>query len=144
MRTSPQTASVTTVGSDGRSDPSAAPAPGVSSARTALRAARAAPAGAPRPQGTVPSDRPAPQGTLAGLAGGRPKRAPSRRLLLTIEETAEMVGLSCSALYRAVATGRVPFPVFQIGGCRYVPRAAIARLLAGADPRGELEGVASP
>ena len=57
-----------------------------------------------------------------------------RRLLLTVEETAIMLGVGRTTLFRAVRHGRVPFPVYRIGGCTYVPRVAVERLLAGELP----------
>lgn len=44
-----------------------------------------------------------------------------------------LLGLGRSTLYRAVEHGEVPFPVLRIGTYRYIPRAAIERLLAGGD-----------
>jgi hypothetical protein len=41
------------------------------------------------------------------------------------------LGLGRSTLYRAVNEGRVPFPVHQIGGVRYISRVSIRRLLEG-------------
>jgi excisionase family DNA binding protein len=59
-------------------------------------------------------------------------------LLLSLEETALLLGIGRSTLYRAVKEGKVPFPVHRIGGYWYVPRAALQRFLdgepAGPDP----------
>jgi excisionase family DNA binding protein len=70
----------------------------------------------------------------AGRGSGivSPRRA-NRHMkpLLTIEETAVLLGIGRTTLYRAVGEGRVPFPVHQIGGIRYVPRSAVDRLLEG-------------
>ncbi len=53
------------------------------------------------------------------------------RLLLTLEETALVLGIGRSTLYRAVKDGSVPFPVHRIGGCSYVPKVALQRFLDG-------------
>ena len=68
----------------------------------------------------------------------RARKAPSARrrgrLLLTVEETAIMLGIGRTTMLRAVRNGAVPFPVHKIGGSTYVPRAAVERLLAGEAP----------
>ena len=51
--------------------------------------------------------------------------------LLSVEETALVLGIGRSTLYRAVQEGAVPFPVHRIGGTWYVPRRALERLLDG-------------
>ena len=55
--------------------------------------------------------------------------------LLSLEETALVLGIGRSTMYRAVRDGNVPFPVHRIGGYWYVPRAALQRFL-----NGELDG----
>jgi excisionase family DNA binding protein len=55
--------------------------------------------------------------------------------LLSLEETALLLGIGRSTMYRAVRDGNVPFPVHRIGGYWYVPRAALQRFL-----NGELDG----
>ena len=56
--------------------------------------------------------------------------------LLSLEETALVLGIGRSTMYRAVRDGNVPFPVHRIGGYWYVPRAALQRFL-----NGELDGI---
>lgn len=51
--------------------------------------------------------------------------------LLTVNEAAIVLGISRSTLFDAVKKGRVPFPVHRIGGCRYIPKAALDRMLDG-------------
>jgi excisionase family DNA binding protein len=51
--------------------------------------------------------------------------------LLSLEETALLLGIGRSTMYRAVRDGNVPFPVHRIGGHWYVPRAALQRFLNG-------------
>lgn len=62
------------------------------------------------------------------------------RPLLGLEESALMLGIGRSTLYRAVKDGNVPFPVHKIGAYWYVPRASLQRFLDGA---GASEGTAS-
>lgn len=51
--------------------------------------------------------------------------------LLNLEETALVLGIGRSTIYRAVRAGKVPFPVHRIGGKWYVPRRALERFLDG-------------
>jgi excisionase family DNA binding protein len=53
--------------------------------------------------------------------------------LLNLEETALVLGIGRSTIYRAVRDGKVPFPVHRIGGNWYVPRRALQRFLDGED-----------
>lgn len=53
------------------------------------------------------------------------------RSLLSLEETALLLGIGRSTMYRAARDGQVPFPVHRIGGRSYVPKAALHRFLAG-------------
>ena len=57
----------------------------------------------------------------------RPKSAQ----LLNLEETALVLGIGRSTIYRAVRDGHVPFPVHRIGGKWYVPKRALERFLDG-------------
>jgi excisionase family DNA binding protein len=60
------------------------------------------------------------------------------KLLLSLEETSLLLGIGRSTLYRAVKDDRVPFPVHRIGGCWYVPKAALQRFLNGElDPKAD-------
>jgi excisionase family DNA binding protein len=54
--------------------------------------------------------------------------------LLSIEETAMLLGESRATLYRAVNAGTLPLPVWRIGKRLRVPRRAVERLLDGLDP----------
>ena len=51
--------------------------------------------------------------------------------LLNLEETALVLGIGRSTIYRAVRDGKVPFPVHRIGGTWYVPKRALERFLDG-------------
>jgi excisionase family DNA binding protein len=54
--------------------------------------------------------------------------------LLSIEETAILLGETRSTLYRAVQAGTFPLPVYTIGGRLRIPRRAVERLLDGLPP----------
>jgi excisionase family DNA binding protein len=54
------------------------------------------------------------------------------RLTLTVEETAEMLGISRALAYEAVRRGEIPH--IRIGRRILVPTIAIARVLQGATP----------
>jgi excisionase family DNA binding protein len=62
---------------------------------------------------------------------GRTVKKSDTRMLLSLEETALILGIGRSTMYRAVRSGSVPFPVHRIGGFWYVPRAALQRFLNG-------------
>ena len=51
--------------------------------------------------------------------------------LLNLEETALILGIGRSTIYRAVRDGKVPFPVHRIGEQWYVPKRALQRFLDG-------------
>ena len=51
--------------------------------------------------------------------------------LLSLEDTALVLGIGRSTIYRAVRAGKVPFPVHQIGNRWYVPKRALQRFLDG-------------
>jgi excisionase family DNA binding protein len=53
------------------------------------------------------------------------------RPLLSVEETANLLGESRSTIYRAIETGTFPLPVYRIGARMKIPRRAIERLIAG-------------
>jgi excisionase family DNA binding protein len=63
-------------------------------------------------------------------------RSPSAQLL-NLEDTALVLGIGRSTMYRAVRDGKVPFPVHRIGGKWYVPRRALERFLDGDEEVGE-------
>lgn len=54
--------------------------------------------------------------------------------LLSIEETAILLGETRSTLYRAVQAGSLPLPVYTIGRRLRIPRRAVERLLNGDPP----------
>ncbi len=54
--------------------------------------------------------------------------------LLSVEETAILLGETRSTIYRAVKAGTLPLPVFVIGGRQKIPRAAVERLVTGLPP----------
>lgn len=54
--------------------------------------------------------------------------------LLSIEETAILLGETRSTLYRAVKAGTLPLPMFRIGSRIRIPRSAVERLIAGEAP----------
>jgi excisionase family DNA binding protein len=58
----------------------------------------------------------------------------STRPLLSVEETAILLGETRSTLYRALKAGTLPFPVFRIGSRIRIPRRAVERLIEGLDP----------
>jgi excisionase family DNA binding protein len=53
--------------------------------------------------------------------------------LLNLEETARVLGIGRSTIYRAVRDGKVPFPAHRIGGKWYVPKRALQRFLDGGE-----------
>ena len=59
------------------------------------------------------------------------RRSLAHKPLLSIEETAILLGQSRSSIYRAVEKGDLPLPVFKIAGRWRVPRRAVERLLDG-------------
>lgn len=58
----------------------------------------------------------------------------SPRPLLSVEETAILLGETRSTLYRALKAGTSPLPVFRIGSRIRIPRRAVERLVDGLDP----------
>jgi excisionase family DNA binding protein len=54
--------------------------------------------------------------------------------LLSVEETAILLGETRSTLYRAVKAGTLPLPVLPIGSRIRIPRIAVERLIAGIVP----------
>lgn len=55
------------------------------------------------------------------------------RAFLSVEETAVLLGVSRSTLYRSLRRGDFPAPVVQLNGRLRVPRRAIERLIEGSD-----------
>jgi excisionase family DNA binding protein len=68
------------------------------------------------------------------------QRGLATKALLSIEETAIVLGETRSTLYRAVRAGTLPLPVYVIGGRMRVPRRAVERLVAGLAPVGDDAG----
>ena len=58
----------------------------------------------------------------------------SPKPLLSVEETAILLGETRSTLYRAIKAGDFPLPIFRIGRRIRIPRRSIERLLAGLPP----------
>ena len=58
----------------------------------------------------------------------------SPRPLLSVEETAILLGETRSTPYRALKAGTLPLPVFRIGSDFRIPRRAVERLIEGLDP----------
>jgi excisionase family DNA binding protein len=58
----------------------------------------------------------------------------STKPLLSVEETAILLGENRSTLYRAVNAGTLPLPMFRIGSRIRIPRRAVERLIEGLDP----------
>ncbi len=56
------------------------------------------------------------------------------KLLLSVEETAILLGQTRSTLYRAIHAETLPLPVHLVGRRMKIPRAAVDRLLAGLGP----------
>jgi excisionase family DNA binding protein len=57
------------------------------------------------------------------------RRASQRRMTLTVNETAERLGIGRNQAYEAVRNGQIP--AIRIGKRLLVPEAALERLLAG-------------
>jgi len=54
--------------------------------------------------------------------------------LLSVEETATLLGESRSTIYRAIKAGTLPLPVYRLSGRMRIPKLAVERLIAGLDP----------
>jgi excisionase family DNA binding protein len=59
------------------------------------------------------------------------ERSLASKPLLSVEETAILLGQSRSSIYRAIERGDLPLPVYKIAGRWRVPRRAVERLLDG-------------
>lgn len=67
---------------------------------------------------------------------GSRDRSRSTKPLLSVEDTAVLLGQSRSSIYRAIDRGDLPLPVFTINGRLRIPRRAVERLLDGdVEPR---------
>jgi excisionase family DNA binding protein len=61
------------------------------------------------------------------------RRNTSTKPLLSVEETAILLGETRSTLYRAIQAGTLPLPVYTIGRRLRIPRRAVERLIDGSD-----------
>lgn len=64
----------------------------------------------------------------------------SPKPLLSVDETAILLGTSRASLYRSIERGDLPLPVFKINGRLRIARQAVERLLAGEAPLTREEG----
>ncbi len=55
----------------------------------------------------------------------------ARKPLLSVDEVAILLGQSRSSVYRSVARGDLPLPLFRLNGRLRIPRRAVERLLEG-------------
>lgn len=60
--------------------------------------------------------------------------ANSPKPLLSVDETAVLLGASRASVYRSIERGDLPLPVFKINGRLRIARRAVERLLAGEPP----------
>ena len=65
---------------------------------------------------------------------------PSQKPLLSVDETAVLLGASRASIYRSIERGDLPLPVFKINGRLRIARRAVERLLAGEAPLTHEEG----
>ncbi len=65
---------------------------------------------------------------------GRGDRSLAAKPLLSVEDTAVLLGQSRSSIYRAIDRGDLPLPVVTINGRLRIPRRAVERLLDGDIP----------
>lgn len=62
------------------------------------------------------------------------RTAKNTRPLLSVEQTAALLGESRSAIYRSIERGDFPIPVFRINGRLRIARRSVERLLEGELP----------
>ncbi len=62
---------------------------------------------------------------------GHRERSLATKPLLSVEDTAVLLGQSRSSIYRAIDRGDLPLPVVTINGRLRIPRRAVERLLDG-------------
>ena len=72
--------------------------------------------------------------TDTAIAGLRRGSRPAPKPLLSVEQTAVLLGESRSAIYRSIERGDLPLPVFHINGRLRIPRRAVERLIEGEAP----------
>lgn len=71
----------------------------------------------------------------------RRRTAQSTKPLLSVEQTAVLLGESRSALYRSIERGDFPLPVFRINGRLRIARRSVERLIDGVLPVTVVEGL---
>lgn len=69
--------------------------------------------------------------TDTAVTGLRRGSRPAPKPLLSVEQTAILLGESRSAVYRSIEKGDFPLPVFRINGRVRIPRRAVERLIDG-------------
>jgi excisionase family DNA binding protein len=84
---------------------------------------------------------PSRQSSALAFVSAVPAMRPRSAELLNLEETAFVLGIGRSTIYRAVRDGKVPFPVHRIGGKWYVPKRALQRFLDGKEAAHGAEGL---
>ena len=62
----------------------------------------------------------------------------TERLTLTVQEAAEMLGLSRNSAYQGIATGEIPH--VKVGKRILIPRLAFQKMLDGTDNKPESQG----
>ena len=67
-------------------------------------------------------------------SNGRLAKSRLAKPLLSVEETAELLGESRSSVYRSIERGDFPLPVFKLNGRLRVSRRAVERLMDGEYP----------
>jgi hypothetical protein len=65
---------------------------------------------------------------------------PNQKPLLSVDETAILLGASRASIYRSIERGDLPLPVFKINGRLRIARRAVERLLAGEPPLTDEQG----
>jgi len=67
-------------------------------------------------------------------SNGRLAKSRLAKPLLSVEETAVLLGESRSSVYRSIERGDFPLPVFKLNGRLRVSRRAVERLMDGEYP----------
>jgi predicted DNA-binding transcriptional regulator AlpA len=71
----------------------------------------------------------------------RRRTAHNARPLLSVEQTAVLLGESRSAVYRSIERGDFPIPVFRINGRLRIARRSVERLIDGDLPIPAMAGI---
>lgn len=77
-------------------------------------------------------------------ASGRRESGRLLKPLLSVEQTAVLLGESRSSLYRSIERGDLPLPVFRLNGRLRIPRRAVERLMEGELPLSQAGALAKP